>query len=161
MVILWSFGIGEIFLNKRNTFLVGAFLEKRIDYSLEFSSVFFPDKPEVTKTVLPKVLQTFKVLQNSTRWPRELNQKGFSLFPHNIQYRARLKGPLFLVGEFSFQGKMPDYSSDLFSRRFLRKSRLLQWLVFFVSSMRSVHFLCIMHFYHMYLVLHFQHIQCL
>ena len=27
---------------------------------------------------------------------------------------------------------------------------------FFVSSTRSVHFLCIMHFYHMYLVLHFQ-----
>ena len=30
-----------------------------------------------------------------------------------------------------------------FSRRFPRKSRLLQWLVFFVSSTRSVHFLCI------------------
>ena len=31
--------------------------------------------------------------------------------------------------------------STLFSRRFRRKSRLLQWLVFFVSSTRSVHFL--------------------
>ena len=30
-----------------------------------------------------------------------------------------------------------------FSRRFRRKSRLLRWLVFFVSSTRNVHFLCI------------------
>ena len=42
---------------------------------------------------------------------------------------------------------------------FEEKARLLQWLVFFVSSTRSVQFLCIMHFYHMYLVLHFERIQ--
>ena len=59
-----------------------------------FVSVFF-DTPEVTKIVLPKVLQNFRVLQNCTCWPRELNQKGFSFFPRNIQYRARLKGPPF------------------------------------------------------------------
>ena len=34
------------------------------------------------------------------------------------------------------------YLIPIFSR-FGRKSRLLQWLVFFVSSTRSVHFLCI------------------
>ena len=45
-------------------FLVGAFLEKRVDYSHGFSSVCFLknffDTPEVTKIVLPKVLQNFK-----------------------------------------------------------------------------------------------------
>ena len=40
-------------------FLVGAFLEKRVDYSHGFSSVFFKlkkkfDTPEVTKIVLPQ-----------------------------------------------------------------------------------------------------------
>ena len=38
-------------------------------------------------------------------------------------------------------------SRFVFSPRFRRKT-LLQWVVFFVSSTRSVHFLCIMHFYH-------------
>ena len=36
------------------------------------------------------------------------------------------------------------------------KARLLQWLNFFVSSTRSVHFLCIVHFDHKYLVLDFE-----
>ena len=40
-------------------FLVGAFLEKRVDYSHGFSSVFF-DTPEVTKVDL-QVLQNLKV----------------------------------------------------------------------------------------------------
>ena len=42
-------------------FLVGAFFEKRVDYSHGFSSVFFPDTPEVSKIVLRKVLQNFMV----------------------------------------------------------------------------------------------------
>ena len=37
----------------------------------------------------PKVIQNFKK-PNCTRWPKELNQKGF---PRNIQYQTRLKGP--------------------------------------------------------------------
>ena len=74
-------------------FLNGAFLKKRFDYSHGFSSVFF-DTPEVTKIVLPKNLQNFKKTPNSTRWPKELNQKVFfPFFPRNIQYRAKLKAP--------------------------------------------------------------------
>ena len=42
---------------------------------------------------LPKVLQNFKVSPKCTSWPRELNQKRFSFFPRNIQYRARIKRP--------------------------------------------------------------------
>ena len=41
-------------------FLVGAFLEKRVDYSHGFSSVFFFDTPEVTK-IVQQVLQNFMV----------------------------------------------------------------------------------------------------
>ena len=44
---------------------------------------------------------------------------------------------------------------------FEEKARLLPWLVFFVSSTRSVHFLCTVHLYHMYLVVNFERIQSL
>ena len=44
-----------------NSFLVGDFLKKRVDNSYGFSSVFFNDTPEVTKIVLPKVVQNFLV----------------------------------------------------------------------------------------------------
>ena len=73
-------------------FLVGAFLKKRVDYSHGFSSVFFKDQngPELTKIVLPKVLQNLQKTPKYTWWPKELNQKGF---PRNIQYRTRPKGP--------------------------------------------------------------------
>ena len=63
-----------------------------------------------------------------------------------------LKQNLFLddanVGEAAgnhrgFFYKKMKYTTLIFSRRFRRKSRLLQWLVFFVSSTRNVHFLCI------------------
>ena len=47
--------------------------------------------------------------------------------------------------------RLPVCSFCVFSRRFRRNTRLLQWLVFFVSSTRSVHFLYIMHYYLMYL----------
>ena len=69
-------------------FLVGAFLEKRVDYSHGFSSVFFFRPPELTKIVLPKVLQNFKfhLLAQGTE-PKS--------FPHNIQCRTRPKGPPF------------------------------------------------------------------
>ena len=60
-----------------------------------FSRRFFFETPEVTKVVLPKVLQNFKKTPNCTCWPQETNQKGFSFFPQNIQYRTRLKGPPF------------------------------------------------------------------
>ena len=78
--------------------LIGAFLEKRVDYSHSLSSLFFiflfffrytwSDQNSST----PKDLQNFKKTPNCTRWPKELNQKGF---PHNIQYRTRPKGPPF------------------------------------------------------------------
>ena len=48
--------------------------------------------PELTKIVLPKVLQKFQKTPKCTCWPKELNQKGF---PRNIQYRTRPKGPNF------------------------------------------------------------------
>ena len=42
-------------------FLDDAYLEKRVDYCHGFSSVFFFDTPEVTKIVLPEVLQKIKL----------------------------------------------------------------------------------------------------
>ena len=59
---------------------------------MAFRQCFFFDTPEVTKLVLPKVLQNFKYMPNCTRWPKELNQKRFQ---RNIQYRTRLKGSPF------------------------------------------------------------------
>ena len=77
--------------------LVGSFLKKRVDYSHGFSSVFLRP-PEVTKIVLPKVLQNFEKTPKCTWWPKELNQKGS---PRNIQYRARPKGPLDFFRHFA------------------------------------------------------------
>ena len=48
--------------------------------------------PELTKIVLPKVIQNFQKMPKCTCWPKELNQKGFLC---NIQYRTRPKGPFF------------------------------------------------------------------
>ena len=78
---------------------------KRVEYSHGFSSVFFFDTPEVTKIVLPKVLQKFKKTPNCTCWPKELSQKGF---PRNIQYQTRPKGP------FSFFGIVRLFSDKKF-----------------------------------------------
>ena len=47
----------------------------------------------------------------------------------------------------------------VFSRRFRRKTRLLQWLVFLSVQRDRSTFCALMHFYHMYSVLYFQHIQ--
>ena len=58
-------------------FLVGTFLEKRVDYSHGFSSVLFCDTPEVTEKVLLKVQQNFKKASNCTCWPKELDYKSF------------------------------------------------------------------------------------
>ena len=55
-------------------FLNGSFFKKKVDYSHGFSSVFLRS-PEVTKIVLPKVLQNFEKTPNCTCWPKELNQK--------------------------------------------------------------------------------------
>ena len=78
----------DIFHFKKTSFLVGAFLKKRVDYSHGFLSVFFLRPPELTKIVLPKVLQNFKfhLLAQGTE-PKS--------FPHNIQYRTRPKSPPF------------------------------------------------------------------
>ena len=67
----------------RYHFLVGAFLEKRVDYRHGCSSVFLKLKKKIRYTwsdqnsSTPKVLQNFKKLPNCTRWPNELSQKGF------------------------------------------------------------------------------------
>ena len=68
----------------RGLFLVGAIV---MAFRQCFLETFF-DTAEVTKIVLPKVLQNFRKAPNCTRWPNELNQKGL---PRNIQYRARPK----------------------------------------------------------------------
>ena len=54
--------------------------------------MFFLRPAELTKIVLPKVLQNFQKKPKCTCWPKELNQKGFA---RNIQYRTRPKGPFF------------------------------------------------------------------
>ena len=96
----------------RHRFLVGAFLKKRVDYSHGFSSVFFNDqnRPELTKIVLPNVLQNLQKTPKCTWWPKELNQNGF---PRNIQYRRRPKGP-----PFQFFLALWDF----FRKNFFRKS---------------------------------------
>ena len=83
------------------TFLLGAFLEKRVDYSHGFSAVLLRP-PELTKIVLPKVLQNFKfhLLAQGTE-PKS--------FPHNIQCRTRQKGPpfsFFGIAKLFFREKM-------------------------------------------------------
>ena len=77
-----------VFESEGTLFLVGTFLEKRVDYSHGFSSVFFLRPPELTKIVLPKVLQNFNfhLLAQGTE-PKS--------FPHSIQCRTRPKGPPF------------------------------------------------------------------
>ena len=70
----------------------------------------------------------------------------------------------YYVVQMDWTMRDPDYFLDLNT-----ESQKILFLVgvfeenpdrfFFVSSTRSVHFLCIMHFYHMYLVFHFQRIQ--
>ena len=67
----------------------------------------FLGPPELTKIVLPKVLQSFQKTPKCTSWPKELNQKGF---PRNIQYRTRPKGPFFRHCDF-FQKKIFHHES--------------------------------------------------
>ena len=56
-----------------------------------------------------KVLKNFKKTPNCTRWPKELNQKGF---PRNIQYRTRPQGP-----SFSFFGIARVFFGKFFPQR--------------------------------------------
>ena len=81
--------------------------------------MFFSKTTEVTKTVLPKVLQNFRKTPNCTCWPKELNQKGF---PCNIQYRTRLKGPLHFFGVLRQNGRWKIPKGAPFS--FFRHLRL-------------------------------------
>ena len=96
------------------SFLVGAFLEKRVDYSHGFSSVFLRP-PELTKIVLPKVLQNFKfhLLAQGTE-PKS--------FPHNIQCRTRPKDP-----PFQFFSALRDFFSE---KNFPKGSPLQFFLLF-------------------------------
>ena len=63
----------------------------------------------MTKIVLPKVLQKFEKTPNWTRWPKELNQKGF---PRKVQYRTRPKGPA-----LDFFGTVRLFSKNCFHQR--------------------------------------------
>ena len=65
----------------------------------------FFETPEVTKIVLPKVLQNFKL-------PKELNQKGF---PHMIQYRTRPKGTLQIFWSFATDWMLKNPKGSPFS----------------------------------------------
>ena len=78
-----------LFFKKKRKWSFTIFFKKRVDYSHGFSSVFFFDTPEVTKIVLPKVLQNFILflLAQGTE-----PKRFFFFFPRNIQYWARLKG---------------------------------------------------------------------
>ena len=55
------------------------FLRKESTIVMAFRQCFCFDTPEVTKIVLPKVLQNI-IAPNCTIWPSELNQKGFYCF---------------------------------------------------------------------------------
>ena len=94
------------------------FLIKESTIVMAFRQCFLNSSPpEVTKIVLPKVLQNFEKTPNCTYWPKELNQKGF---PRNIQYRTRPKGPpfsFFSALRFIFFRK--NYSSKSPSFNFL------------------------------------------
>ena len=81
-------------------------------YSTDFRRsrlVFLLRPPEVTKIVLPKVLQNFEKTPNCTCWPKELSQKGF---PRTIQYRTRPRGP-----PFRFFLALCDFFSNFFSTK--------------------------------------------
>ena len=84
-----------------------SFPEKRVDYSHGFSSAFFFDTPEVTKTVLPKVLQNPKLYL----LVQVTEPKRFSFIPRIIQYRTRLKGP-----PFSFFSTLRDFFRKKFPK---------------------------------------------
>ena len=102
----WIFTNGSTNKPKRlifsmwSLFLIGAFLVKRVDYSHGFSSVFSSRTPDLTKIILPKVLQNFKLHLLA----QETEPKSF---PHNIQGRTRPKGPpfSFLALRDCFSGK--------------------------------------------------------
>ena len=90
------------------------------------------------------------------------NDKLFSICKRT-HYILHFYTPNWKLSSF-LQKKQCRKTVGLFSRRFRRKSRLLQWLVFFSSIQRETSTFCaLMHtnFYHMYLVLHFQRIQSL
>ena len=91
---------------RRTIFLVSAFLEKRAEYSHGFFVSVFFDTPEVTKTVLTKVLQNFKKKPKCTCWPKELNQKGFPETCNTGRDQSPL--PLFsALRDFFFGKKIP------------------------------------------------------
>ena len=60
-------------------------------YGADFDRSRLRDTRSDQNSSTPKILQNFKKTPNCTRWPKELNQKGF---PFNIRYRTRPKGPL-------------------------------------------------------------------
>ena len=68
---------------------------------MAFRQCFF-DTPEVTKIVLPKVLQTLKEYAKLYLLAQGTEPKKF--FLRNIQYRARLKGPSSLFGVLQQNG---------------------------------------------------------
>ena len=85
-----------------------------------FSDSFFQstrtDQNSSTK-VLPNIM-----VSTWTIWPSELNRKGFSCFPQNKQYWARLTGP-----PFSLFSALWDFRKKIHKR--VPLSKLQQWML--------------------------------
>ena len=81
---------------------------------MAFRQCFFFDTPEVTKIVLPKVLQ---------HCPKELNQKGFPRYTKPDE----TKGPLFIFLELYDRMDRTKAASHFFGivRLFFKKNQLL------------------------------------
>ena len=82
---------------------------------MAFRQCFFFDTPEVTKLVLPKVLQNYKKTASCTCWPKKVNQKGFPFFPQNtIPEETKKPLSVFWHCETSFPKKSPKDPFNFF-----------------------------------------------
>ena len=71
---------------------------------MAFSQCFFFDAPEVTKIVLPKFLQNFKLYL----FARELNQKGFYFYPRNTIQGETEGSPLSVLSALRLFFRIPQ-----------------------------------------------------
>ena len=95
--------------------LVGAFLREESTIVMAFRQCFF-DTPEVTKTVLPKLLKSLTLYL----LVQGIEPKRLSFFPRIIKYLARLKYPPFkffrhceTLKFFSFSGAPAENTMTL------------------------------------------------
>ena len=81
---------------------------------MDFRQCFFFDTHEVTKIVLPKVLQNFKKTPNCACWPKAMNQKSFTFFPkHTIPDETKGTPSIFLSFATEWMLKNPDSAKFL------------------------------------------------